>query len=89
MECITTPLHLQAVLCVSGALIMASVCSPVPAKAYGEIGGLHLHRIGSKALLQLLPSGEAAVNTMVLCHRNETMLDELKVNQCCCVGNSF
>lgn len=81
-----TPPHLQAIhntlLCVSGALIMASICSPVPAKAYGQIGGLHLHRIGSKELLQLLPSGEAAVNTVVLCHRNETMLEELKVNQC-------
>ncbi|XP_053503575.1 McKusick-Kaufman/Bardet-Biedl syndromes putative chaperonin [Ictalurus furcatus] len=63
----------------TGALIMASICSPVPAKAYGQIGGLHLHRIGSKELLQLLPSGEAAVNTVVLCHRNETMLEELKV----------
>ncbi|KAG7321809.1 hypothetical protein KOW79_014667 [Hemibagrus wyckioides] len=63
----------------TGALIMASICSPVPAKAYGQIRGLHLHRIGSKELLQLLPSGEASVNTMVLCHRNETMLEELKV----------
>ncbi|KAI5625628.1 McKusick-Kaufman/Bardet-Biedl syndromes putative chaperonin isoform X2, partial [Silurus asotus] len=63
----------------TGALIMASICSSVPAKAYGQIGGLHLHRIGSKELLQLLPSGEAAVSTMVLCHRNETMLEELKV----------
>lgn len=71
-----------ALLCVSGALIMASFCSPLPAKAYGQIGGLHLHRSGSKEFLQLLPSGEAAINTMVLCHRNETMLEELKVNQC-------
>ncbi|GAA6098603.1 McKusick-Kaufman/Bardet-Biedl syndromes putative chaperonin [Tachysurus ichikawai] len=63
----------------TGALIMASICSPVPAKAYGQIRGLHLHRVGSKEHLQLLPSGEAAVNTMVLCHRNETMLEELKV----------
>ncbi|XP_026790936.3 McKusick-Kaufman/Bardet-Biedl syndromes putative chaperonin [Pangasianodon hypophthalmus] len=63
----------------TGALIMASICSPVPAKAYGQLGGLHLHRIASKELLQLLPSGEAAVSTMVLCHRNETMLEELKV----------
>ncbi|XP_060800100.1 McKusick-Kaufman/Bardet-Biedl syndromes putative chaperonin isoform X3 [Neoarius graeffei] len=63
----------------TGALIMASFCSPLPAKAYGQIGGLHLHRSGSKEFLQLLPSGEAAINTMVLCHRNETMLEELKV----------
>lgn len=69
-------------LCVSGALIMASLCSPIPAKAYGQIEGLHLRRIGSKEFLQLLPSGEAAVNTMVLCHRNDTVLEELKVNQC-------
>lgn len=74
-------------LCVSGALIMASICSPVPAKAYGQIRSLHLHRIGSKALLQLLPCGEATVSTMVLCHRNQTMLEELKVNQCSCGEN--
>ncbi|KAF5897738.1 McKusick-Kaufman/Bardet-Biedl syndromes putative chaperonin isoform X2, partial [Clarias magur] len=70
---------MEPVAQMTGALIMASVCTPVPAKAYGQIEGLHLHRIGSKEVLQLVPSGEAAVNTMVLCHRNETMLDELKV----------
>lgn len=81
--------HLMTLVCVSGALIMASIGSAVPAKAYGQIGGLHLHHIGPKALLQLLPSGETGVNTMVLCHRNETTLEELKVNQCLCIGNSF
>ncbi|TSN57734.1 T-complex protein 1 subunit beta [Bagarius yarrelli] len=70
---------MQPIAQMTGALIMASFCSPVPAKAYGQIRALHLHRIGSKELLQLLPSGETGINTMVLCHRNETMLEELKV----------
>ncbi|XP_066507495.1 McKusick-Kaufman/Bardet-Biedl syndromes putative chaperonin [Hoplias malabaricus] len=63
----------------TGAVIVASAYSPVPAQAYGQLGGLCLQRRGSQELLQLLPFGEAVVTTMLLCHRNETMLDELKM----------
>ncbi|KAI4884690.1 hypothetical protein NFI96_001289, partial [Prochilodus magdalenae] len=62
-----------------GAIMVTSLHSPVPAKAYGQVGGLCLHRRGSKELLQLLPFGEPVISTMLLCHRNEIMLDELKV----------
>ncbi|XP_062864567.1 McKusick-Kaufman/Bardet-Biedl syndromes putative chaperonin [Trichomycterus rosablanca] len=64
---------------ITGAVILPSLCSSVPAEAYGRVSGLHVHRWGSKTLLQLLPHGEPLFSTMVLCHRNETMLDELKV----------
>ncbi|KAL7841405.1 hypothetical protein SRHO_G00250960 [Serrasalmus rhombeus] len=63
----------------TGAIMVESLYSPVLDKAYGQVGGLRVYRRGSKELLQLLPSGEPAVSTLLLCHRNETMLDELKV----------
>ncbi|KAI4905885.1 hypothetical protein NFI96_014090 [Prochilodus magdalenae] len=63
----------------TGAIMVTSLHSPVPAKAYGQVGGLCLHRRGCKELLQLLPFGEPVISTMLLCHRNEIMLDELKV----------
>ena len=37
-------------------------------------------QFGSKQMLHLLPAGEPVVCTMVLCHRNDTMLSELKVS---------
>ncbi|KAK1792608.1 hypothetical protein P4O66_012545, partial [Electrophorus voltai] len=60
------------------ALIVASPYSPVSAHVYGRVGGLSLHRHGPKELLQLLPFKDPTVSTMVLCHRNETMIAELK-----------
>ncbi|XP_072526500.1 molecular chaperone MKKS [Salminus brasiliensis] len=63
----------------TGAMMIASIYSPVQAQAYGLVGGLCLHRRGSKELLQLLPTGDPGMSTILLCHRNETMLDELKV----------
>uniref|UniRef100_A0A8C9Y4L3 MKKS centrosomal shuttling protein n=1 Tax=Sander lucioperca TaxID=283035 RepID=A0A8C9Y4L3_SANLU len=38
-----------------------------------------LSSFGSKTMLHLQPPGDSAICTMILCHRNETMLSELKV----------
>ncbi|CAM4726067.1 unnamed protein product [Leuciscus chuanchicus] len=64
---------------ISGAQAVASPCSPVPAEAYGLVRGLCFQSCGSRELLHLLPSKDAAISTLVLCHRNETMLEELKM----------
>jgi len=68
---------------ISGAQAVASPCSPVPAEAYGLVGGFCFQSCGSRELLHLLPSKDAAISTLVLCHRNETMLEELKVRPTC------
>ncbi|KAI2657964.1 usick-Kaufman Bardet-Biedl syndromes chaperonin isoform X1 [Labeo rohita] len=64
---------------ITGAQAVASLCSSVPAEAYGMVKEFCFQSCGSRELLQLLPSKDAAVSTMVLCHRNETMLEELKM----------
>uniref|UniRef100_A0A673LYM3 McKusick-Kaufman syndrome n=1 Tax=Sinocyclocheilus rhinocerous TaxID=307959 RepID=A0A673LYM3_9TELE len=64
---------------ITGAQAVASLYSSVPAEAYGIVKGFCFQSCGSRVLLQLLPSKDAAVSTMVLCHRNETMLEELKM----------
>ncbi|XP_058651035.1 McKusick-Kaufman/Bardet-Biedl syndromes putative chaperonin isoform X2 [Onychostoma macrolepis] len=61
------------------ALMEPFVQISVPAEAYGIVKGFCFQSCGSRELLQLLPSKDAAVSTMVLCHRNETMLEELKL----------
>lgn len=58
---------------------MATLHTAIPAKAYGKVGDLSIMQFGSKTMLHLIPAGESAICTMVLCHRNETMLNELKV----------
>lgn len=58
---------------------MATLHTEIPAKAYGKVNDLGLRQFGSKTMLHLLPAGESVICTMVLCHRNETMLNELKV----------
>ncbi|XP_030628891.1 molecular chaperone MKKS [Chanos chanos] len=70
---------MEPVCQLTGAQEVASLYSPVPPEAYGQIRGLCVRRCGSRELLHLLPSGDQAVSTMLLCHRNETVLDELKV----------
>lgn len=64
---------------ITGARAVASLFSLVPMEAYGLVAGLCFQDCGSKKLLQLLSSKHAAISTMVLCHRNETMLEELKM----------
>ncbi|XP_059373214.1 molecular chaperone MKKS-like [Carassius carassius] len=63
----------------TGAQAIASLCASVPAEAFGMVKEFCLQSCGSRELLQLLPSKDAAVSTMLLCHRNETMLEELKM----------
>lgn len=58
---------------------MATLHSAIPVKAYGKVNDLSIEQFGSKTMLHLHPAGEPAICTMVLCHRNETMLSELKV----------
>lgn len=58
---------------------LATFQAPVPAVSYGLLGGLSVHQCGSREMLHLLPAGEKATCTLVLCHRNETALAELKV----------
>ncbi|XP_051507917.1 McKusick-Kaufman/Bardet-Biedl syndromes putative chaperonin [Myxocyprinus asiaticus] len=64
---------------ITGAQAIASLCSPVLTEAYGLVRGFCFQSCGSKELLQILSSTNAAFSTMALCHRNETMLDELKM----------
>nr|XP_023652044.1 McKusick-Kaufman/Bardet-Biedl syndromes putative chaperonin [Paramormyrops kingsleyae] len=59
---------------------LATFQAPVPGVSYGQLGGLSLHQCGSRAMLHLLPAGEPATCTLVLCHRNQTALAELKVS---------
>ncbi|XP_026209742.1 McKusick-Kaufman/Bardet-Biedl syndromes putative chaperonin isoform X2 [Anabas testudineus] len=63
----------------TGAQPVATLHTAIPAKAYGKVGDLSIMQFGSKTMLHLIPAGESAICTMVLCHRNETMLNELKV----------
>lgn len=62
-----------------GAQPVATFHSAVPPTAYGRTR-ISVRRLGSKTMLHLQPCGESAVCTLTLCHRNETMLNELKVN---------
>ncbi|XP_034408168.1 McKusick-Kaufman/Bardet-Biedl syndromes putative chaperonin isoform X1 [Cyclopterus lumpus] len=63
----------------TGAQPVATLHTTIPARAYGKVRGLSVKPFGSKTMLHLHPSGESSICTMILCHRNETMLSELKV----------
>ncbi|KAK1905006.1 McKusick-Kaufman/Bardet-Biedl syndromes putative chaperonin [Dissostichus eleginoides] len=63
----------------TGAQPVATLHTTIPAKAYGRVRDLRIRTFGSKTMLHLHPPGECAICTMILCHRNETMLSELKV----------
>lgn len=60
---------------------VATLHAPITPKAYGKVKDLTIKQFGSKTMLHLLPTEESAICTMVLCHRNETMLNELKVSK--------
>ncbi|CAJ1067711.1 McKusick-Kaufman/Bardet-Biedl syndromes putative chaperonin [Xyrichtys novacula] len=62
----------------TGAQPVATLHTTIPAKAYGTVRSLSVKEFGSKTMLHLQPAAESAVCTMVVCHRNETMLSELK-----------
>ncbi|XP_028983135.1 McKusick-Kaufman/Bardet-Biedl syndromes putative chaperonin [Betta splendens] len=70
---------MEPLIQLTGAQPVATLHCAIPAKAYGIVSDVSIRQFGSKKLLHLLPSGETAICTMVLCHRNETMLSELKL----------
>ncbi|XP_029377417.1 molecular chaperone MKKS isoform X1 [Echeneis naucrates] len=70
---------MEPLIQMTGAQPVAALHTTLPVKAYGKVRELTLRQFGSKTMLQLHPPGESAICTMVLCHRNETMLSELKV----------
>nr|XP_046257531.1 McKusick-Kaufman/Bardet-Biedl syndromes putative chaperonin [Scatophagus argus] len=63
----------------TGAQPVATLHTTIPAKAYGKVSNLSIRQFGSKTMLHLHPAAESTICTMILCHRNETMLSELKV----------
>ncbi|KAM7409002.1 hypothetical protein PAMA_002630 [Pampus argenteus] len=63
----------------TGAQPVATLHTTIPPTAYGNVRDLSFRHFGSKTMLHLHPPGESEICTMVLCHRNETMLSELKV----------
>ncbi|XP_029305833.1 molecular chaperone MKKS [Cottoperca gobio] len=63
----------------TGAQPVATMHTTIPAKAYGKVRDLSIRQFGSKTMLHLHPPVESAICSMILCHRNETMLSELKV----------
>uniref|UniRef100_A0AAY4B0D5 Uncharacterized protein n=1 Tax=Denticeps clupeoides TaxID=299321 RepID=A0AAY4B0D5_9TELE len=64
---------------ISGAQAAATSHTPVPAEAFGWVEALSIQLCGTRKMLHLQPTANPAVCTLVLCHRNESMLDELKV----------
>ncbi|KAM4607157.1 molecular chaperone MKKS [Polymixia lowei] len=63
----------------TGAQPVATLQTTIPPEAYGQARGLSIRNFGSKKMLHLHPPGDPVICTMILCHRNETMLNELKL----------
>ncbi|KAJ8360359.1 hypothetical protein SKAU_G00168840 [Synaphobranchus kaupii] len=70
---------LEPLIQVTGAQAVASFQTPVPVQSYGQLAGLDVQRCGPREMLHLLPAGDPACCTLLLCHRTETALNELKV----------
>ncbi|XP_022599599.1 McKusick-Kaufman/Bardet-Biedl syndromes putative chaperonin [Seriola dumerili] len=70
---------MEPLIQLTGAQPVATLHATLPAKAYGKVRDLTIRQFGSKTMLHLHAPGDSAICTMVLCHRNETMLSELKV----------
>ncbi|XP_019726259.1 molecular chaperone MKKS isoform X1 [Hippocampus comes] len=70
---------MQPLVQLTGAQPLATLHSTIPHKAYGQVGNVTLRQFGSKSMLHLYPAEESVICTTVLCHRNETILNELKV----------
>ncbi|XP_076022758.1 molecular chaperone MKKS [Genypterus blacodes] len=63
----------------TGAQPVATLHTKIPSKAYGQVRNLSIRHFGAKMMLHLCPVEEPVICTMIICHRNETMLSELKV----------
>ncbi|XP_012730318.2 McKusick-Kaufman/Bardet-Biedl syndromes putative chaperonin [Fundulus heteroclitus] len=70
---------MEPLIQLTGAQPVATLHAAIPSAAYGEVHDVSIRHFGSKTMLHLHPAGETAVCSMVLCHRNETMLNELKL----------
>ncbi|MEQ2208970.1 hypothetical protein XENOCAPTIV_021052, partial [Xenoophorus captivus] len=57
---------------------VATLHATIPSTVYGKVHNVCIRQFGSKTMLHLHPAGETAICSMILCHRNETMLNELK-----------
>ncbi|XP_061645593.1 McKusick-Kaufman/Bardet-Biedl syndromes putative chaperonin [Phyllopteryx taeniolatus] len=70
---------MQPLAQLTGAQPVATLHCTIPLRAYGKVGNVNSRHFGSKTMLHLYPAEESVICTAVLCHRNETMLNELKV----------
>ncbi|XP_077438979.1 molecular chaperone MKKS isoform X1 [Vanacampus margaritifer] len=70
---------MQPLARLTGAQPVATLHTTIPHKAYGKVRNVTPRQFGSKTMLHLYPAEESVICTTVLCHRNETMLNELKV----------
>ncbi|XP_061694022.1 McKusick-Kaufman/Bardet-Biedl syndromes putative chaperonin [Syngnathoides biaculeatus] len=70
---------MQPLAQLTGAQPVATLYTTIPLKAYGMVGNVNSRHFGSKTMLHLHPAEESVICTAILCHRNETMLNELKV----------
>ncbi|KAI1894689.1 hypothetical protein AGOR_G00118340 [Albula goreensis] len=70
---------MEPLIRVTGAQAVATFQIPIPVQSYGQVAGLGVRRFGSRDMLHMLPAGNQDCCTLVLCHRNETALNELKV----------
>ncbi|XP_054655606.1 McKusick-Kaufman/Bardet-Biedl syndromes putative chaperonin [Dunckerocampus dactyliophorus] len=70
---------MQPLTQLTGSQPVATLHTTIPPKAYGKVGNIISRQFGSKTMLQVHPAGESVICTTVLCHRNATMLNELKV----------
>ncbi|KAJ0066708.1 hypothetical protein NL108_002318 [Boleophthalmus pectinirostris] len=69
---------LEPVIQLTGAQPVSTLHT-IPPSAYGKVKEITVRQFGSKTMLHLVPTEEGAICTLILCHRNETMLNELKV----------
>uniref|UniRef100_A0A8C6SY90 McKusick-Kaufman syndrome n=1 Tax=Neogobius melanostomus TaxID=47308 RepID=A0A8C6SY90_9GOBI len=70
---------LEPVIQLTGAQPVATLHAPIPSQAYGKVKEITIKQFKSKTMLHLLPIEDMTICTIVLCHRNGTMLNELKV----------
>ncbi|KAJ8248054.1 hypothetical protein GJAV_G00237710 [Gymnothorax javanicus] len=70
---------MEPLIRLTGAQALASFRTPVPVESYGGLAGLGVQRCGSREMLQLLSDKDPTCCTLLLCHRTETALSELKM----------